>query len=80
MNIKQEGIKVIGDEDAYANYTHIWRRALELLHDAQCGPMKMDEQPDPTEDHLVGRYVLIEAPVWGRCKVYPCFRENGPHH
>jgi hypothetical protein len=79
MNIKQEGIEVKGDEDAYVNYTHIWRRALELLHDAQCGPMKMDEQPDATEDHLVGRYVFIEAPIWGRCKVCQHSRGNAFH-
>jgi hypothetical protein len=69
MNIQQEGIEIIGDQDAYVHHTHIWRRALELLHDAHCGPTKMDEQPEPTEDHLVGRYVFIEAPIWGRCKV-----------
>lgn len=22
------------------------------------------------EDHIVGRYVYIEAPIWGRCKIF----------
>jgi pimeloyl-ACP methyl ester carboxylesterase len=71
MNIKQKGIEIIGDEEAYNKFTHFWRRALELLHDAHCGgPMKEDFQPETDEDFIVGRYVYITAPVWGRCKVF----------
>ncbi|KAK5019851.1 hypothetical protein LTR60_000988, partial [Cryomyces antarcticus] len=33
MNIKQEGIEVQGDQTAFAHWTHVWRRVLELLHD-----------------------------------------------
>lgn len=70
MNIKQEGIEVQGDQTEFAHWTHVWRRTLELLHDAYCGPTPEDEQPEPTEDHLVGRYVYITAPVWGKAKVF----------
>jgi pimeloyl-ACP methyl ester carboxylesterase len=70
MNIKQKGIEVQGDQTAYAHWTHVWRRVLELAHDAQCGPMPMDEQEEPEEDHIVGRYLYLEAPVWGRSKVF----------
>lgn len=70
MNIKQEGIEVQGDQTAFAHWTHVWRRTLELLHDAYCGPTPEDEQPEPDEDHLTGRYVYITAPVWGKAKVF----------
>lgn len=68
MNIKQEGIEVLGDQLAFNKYTHFWRRALEVLHDAHCGPLKADEQPETDEDHIVGRYVYITAPIWDAAK------------
>ncbi|KAF2183028.1 alpha/beta-hydrolase [Zopfia rhizophila CBS 207.26] len=70
MNIKQKGVEVQGDQTAMAQWTHVWRRVLELLHDAQCGPMKEDEQLEPQQDFLTGRYVYLNAPIWGRCKVF----------
>ncbi|KAL2061558.1 hypothetical protein VTL71DRAFT_6935 [Oculimacula yallundae] len=70
MNIKQEGIEILGDQMSFNKYTHFWRRALEVLHDAQCGPMKEDTQSETDEDHIVGRYVYINAPLWGKCKVF----------
>ena len=70
MNIKQEGIQVDGDQTAMAHWTHVWRRVLELAHDAHCGPMEEDEQSEPNEDHLTGRYVYLEAPVWGKTKIF----------
>ncbi|KAH9209749.1 hypothetical protein DL95DRAFT_428004 [Leptodontidium sp. 2 PMI_412] len=70
MNIKQDGIEILGDQLAFNKYMHFWRRALEVFHDAQCGPMKEDSQPETDEDHIVGRYVYIKTPVWGRCKVF----------
>lgn len=70
MNIKQKGIEVLGDHTAYAQWTHVWRRVLELAHDAQCGPIKEDEQPEAQVDYLTGRYIYLEAPVWGRSKVF----------
>lgn len=51
-------------------YTHFWRRALEVLHNAQCGEMRQDSQAEAEEDYIVGRYVYVTAPVWGRCKVF----------
>jgi hypothetical protein len=77
MNIKQKGIEVLGDQIAYAQWTHVWRRVLELAHDAQCGPMPMDEQPEPEVDYIMGRYVFLEAPVWGKSKVFYEFSGEG---
>ena len=77
MNIKQGGIEVQGDQTAFAHWTHVWRRVLELIHDAYCGPMQEDPYTEPAEDHLVGRYVYISAPVWGKCKVFYETSGNG---
>lgn len=70
MNIKQKGIEVQGDQTAMAQWTHVWRRVLELTHDAHCGPIKEDEQTEPEQDFITGRYVYLNAPVWGRSKVF----------
>jgi hypothetical protein len=70
MNIKQEGIEVQGEETGMAQWAHVWRRVLELAHDAHCGPIKEDEQQEPTEDFISGRYVYLEAPVWGKSKIF----------
>ncbi|RMZ03297.1 hypothetical protein D0860_06865 [Hortaea werneckii] len=70
VNIKQEGIEIQGDQTAFAQWTHVWRRVLELLHDALVGPTPADEEPDVDIDHIVGRYVYITLPVWGKCKVF----------
>ncbi|KAJ4348953.1 hypothetical protein N0V95_005001 [Ascochyta clinopodiicola] len=70
MNIKQQGIEVLGDQTAFAHWTHVWRRVLELAHEAQCGPLKEEEQAEQERDYLTGRYVFLDAPVWGRSKVF----------
>lgn len=70
MNIKQKGIEVLGDQTAFAHWTHVWRRVLELAHEAQCGPLKEEEQPEQERDYLTGRYVFLDAPIWGRSKVF----------
>jgi len=70
MNIKQKGIEVDGDQTAFAQWTHVWRRVLELAHDAQCGPIPEDQQAESEDDYLTGRYVYLEAPVWGRNKIF----------
>lgn len=71
MNIKQDGIEVEGDWHSFACHAHFWRRALELLHDLHCGPTPEDEDnPETDEDHIVGRYVYVTAPIWGKSKVF----------
>lgn len=70
MNIKQKGIEVLGDQTAYAYWAHVWRRVLELTHEAHCGPLKEEEQAEEERDYLTGRYVYLAAPVWGRSKVF----------
>lgn len=71
MNIKQEGISIDGDKIEFARWTHIWRRVLELVHDAHAGETPADQEPEVDEDHIVGRYVYLkDVPLWGKCKVF----------
>jgi hypothetical protein len=71
MSTKQKGgAEVVGDQAAFIHWTHVWRRVLELAHDAQCGPMQQEEEVEPQYDYLTGKYTYLEAPVWGRCKIY----------
>ncbi|KAJ5731295.1 uncharacterized protein N7483_005803 [Penicillium malachiteum] len=75
QNIRQEGVEVIGDHLAFANYAHIWRTILDVLHDVYCGPNDVDLQPEQEDDFLVGRYIFINTAAWGRCKVF--FERSG---
>lgn len=71
MNIKQKGVEILGDQYAFAHYAHIWRRILELLHDAHCGPIPTDPDPAETDDDFItGRYIYVTAPHWGRAKIF----------
>lgn len=70
MNIKQEGISIEGDQLEFAHWTHIWRRVLELVHDAHSGVTPADEEPELEDDAIVGRYTYIQVLHWGKCKVF----------
>lgn len=71
MNIKKEGIEVAGNQEGFAVWSHVWRRALDLLKEAVVGPQKEDDAPEDTDrDWITGHYVYITAPVWGKCKIF----------
>ncbi|KXT07586.1 hypothetical protein AC578_10211 [Pseudocercospora eumusae] len=70
MNIKQEGIAIEGDQISFSRWTHIWRRVLELIHDAHSGETPADTEPETDVDHIVGRYVYVNVPSWGKCKIF----------
>ena len=78
MNIKQEGVGIQGDQVKFAQYGHLATRLLELLRDGLHGPMKEDTQPELDHDDIVGRYVYVNPPVWGRTKVFYETAGNGP--
>lgn len=78
MNIKQEGVGIQGDQVRFAQYGHFATRALELLRDGLHGPMKEDDQEESDEDHIAGRYIYINPPVWGRSKTFVESSGNGP--
>jgi len=70
MNIVQEGVGVQGDQIKFAQYGHLATRFLELLRDGLHGPMQEETQPEMDDDHIVGRYIYVNPPVWGRTKVF----------
>lgn len=79
MNIKQKGIEIRGDQNAFAHWTHVWRRVLELLHDAHVGPTPEDTSTELEEDAITGHYVYLKGiPIWGRCKVFYETSGEGP--
>ncbi|KAF2275812.1 alpha/beta-hydrolase [Westerdykella ornata] len=78
LNLKKEGAEIQGDQTAMAQWSHVWRRVLELAHDAHCGPMEeAEDEPEQKEDHITGRYVYLETSVWGRVKVFYEWAGNG---
>lgn len=79
MNNRQKGIEVSGDMDAFAHWAPVWRRSLELLHNAYAGPYLEDDQEEFDEDVIEGRYVVLkDLPLWGRSKIYYEKAGHGP--
>lgn len=78
MNIRQEGVGVIGNQVRFAQYGHLATRLLELLREGLHGPMPEENQDEPSEDHIIGRYIYVDAPVWGRTKIFYETSGNGP--
>ncbi|KAH7016677.1 alpha/beta hydrolase fold family protein [Ilyonectria destructans] len=72
QNIHQDGVEILGKSDLFISYTSIVRRVLELSHEALCGPMQEDAVKPSTleEDPIVGRYIYVSPPTWGRSKLY----------
>lgn len=78
MNIKQEGVGVVGNQVRFAQYGHLATRLLEVLREGLHGPIPEEHQDEPTEDHIIGRYKYIDTPVWGRTKLFYETSGTGP--
>lgn len=70
MNIKQEGVGIHGDQVRFAQYGHLATRLLDLLREGLHGPIKQLHQEELDEDHIVGKYIYLNCPVWGRTKIF----------
>lgn len=70
QNIRQEGAEVQGDQLAFAQYAHIWRVMIDVLHDSYCGANDVYVQQEQEEDFLTGKYVFVQTKNWGRCKIF----------
>ncbi|KAL3495781.1 Alpha/Beta hydrolase protein [Aspergillus germanicus] len=66
MNIVQDGAGIQGDHEKFGQFAHLTTRLLR------------DQQVESDEDHLTGKYVFINPPVWGRTKVFYETSGNGP--
>ncbi|KAL2838304.1 Alpha/Beta hydrolase protein [Aspergillus pseudoustus] len=78
MNIVQDGAGVHGDHEKFGQFTHLTTRLLEVIREGLHGPLVEDQQAESDEDHLTGKYVFIEPPVWGKSKVFYETSGNGP--
>lgn len=59
---------VEGDTLKWAQYSPIWRTALEAVHGLLTGPSIADATDlQPEEDVLVGRFAYLDLPKWGGC-------------
>ncbi|RKK85021.1 hypothetical protein BFJ69_g1720 [Fusarium oxysporum] len=70
QNIHQEGVEVRGKMDLFLALAPIWRRILDLSREAFCGPIEEEGPSNLTTDNLVGRYVYVDLPHWGRTKLF----------
>lgn len=71
MNTKRGGIGILGNYDSFSDWTHVWRRVLELLHDAYAGPTPADNHEESDGTAITGRYIVLnDIPVWGKAKIY----------
>lgn len=78
MNIKQEGVGILGNSTRFAQYGHLATRLLELLREGLHGPIQAFDQPEQTEDHITGKYAFVDCPVWGRTKIFYETSGTGP--
>lgn len=78
MNIKQEGVGVHGDQLKFAQYGHLATRMLNMLREGLHGPIEETDQDLPEEDHIVGKYIYLDCPVWGRTKIFYETCGSGP--
>jgi hypothetical protein len=57
---------VEGDILKFAQYAPVWRCTLELIRELALGSNKAQDAPlQLTEDHIVGRYAILDLPKWG---------------
>ncbi|KAL4941981.1 hypothetical protein BDV06DRAFT_193297 [Aspergillus oleicola] len=78
MNIVQDGAGIRGDRLKYSQYAHLTTRLLELIREGLHGPIPVDDQEEIDEDHITGKYVIIDPPVWGKTKVFYETSGTGP--
>jgi pimeloyl-ACP methyl ester carboxylesterase len=78
MNIVQDGAGVQGDQEKFGQFAHLTTRLLEVIRKGLHEPPAEDQQAESDEDHLTGKYVFINPPVWGKTKVFYETSGNGP--
>ena len=76
-NLSRDDVAVLGSQLDFARFAHIWRRALEILHDLYCGPTPLDTEAETDEDFVQGKYIFIRTSVWGRTKIHVEYSGEG---
>ncbi|GAB1198710.1 hypothetical protein APSETT444_008038 [Aspergillus pseudonomiae] len=77
-NTNQGGAEIRGDRTKYAQFAHLTTHLLEMIRRGIHGPLSQETQTVIDEDHITGKYVYINTPVWGKSKVFYEFSGEGP--
>ncbi|WPG99333.1 Hypothetical protein R9X50_00214700 [Acrodontium crateriforme] len=64
---KSQQMIVLGEQIDFVNFAYVWR---QIIREFEAGKTQVVDNPSDEEDWIVGRYVYITSPVWGRCKVF----------
>ena len=79
-----DGISVLGDQEAFARHARIWRIVLDRARDVLHGkPLRtaLDEPPEEEvteDDSVTGKYTWLETSEYGRVKVFYEYAGSGP--
>ncbi|EEP77768.1 predicted protein [Uncinocarpus reesii 1704] len=78
------GMQVLGDMPSFTRNARLWRISLDRIRDV------IHSKPPPTEyvvyeeeaedDSIIGRYIWIDSPGWGKSKVFCESAGAGPQH
>lgn len=79
----RDGVGIEGDMVEFGKNARIWRIVLDRARDALNGVKSEDVfgqvySQDAEDDAIVGQYIWIETPSWGRSKVFYESAGNGP--
>lgn len=69
-----DDVTIAGDHVEFSRAARVWRIVLDRCRDALTTKATTVDYTIPAaeleEDHVVGRYLHLALPVWGRCKIF----------
>jgi pimeloyl-ACP methyl ester carboxylesterase len=78
----EKGVEILGDIVAFGRNARIWRLALDrirnTIHGRQASVDGDSYGDDEEDDSIVGRYIWVDSPRWGRSKVFYESAGSGP--
>lgn len=78
----ENGVKMSGDVASFGRYCRLWRIALDRARDIVTGNQIQSTDYIPPEemedDSIIGRYIWVDLPVWGRSKIFYESAGSGP--
>ena len=75
---QNRGVSISGDVTAFGMYARIWRMTLDLVRDSVRGPLEEADIDEAGDDAVVGRYVWIDCPGWGKSRIFYEAAGDGP--
>lgn len=81
----EEGVCILGDSTAFANYARIWSLFLESMRvavnrtlESEAEAVTVSEDEDDQESTILGRYLSTKTSLWGKSKVFCEQSGTGP--